>query len=231
MATSGIRGGLFIDVCSRNPVAIWAISNLLVQSSLTYRISQSFSTPLAIVSKGVHIALFDVSSVPEWLELIPKWTASRYKPILLVSQYWGWGGVQLRALHSGVVGIVHVTNNLGDQLLNAITLVASGQLFVTEETLSNRHSESQFPGACAVASHLSFREEQVLGLLMLGFPNKKIGTVLGISERTAKFHVGNILHKLRVGSRRELQTMDRNILGKAEPASAIKIVCRSVLSG
>jgi len=177
------------------------------------------------------MVLFDVSSIPEWPELIPKWTASGYKPILVVSEYWGFGGAQLRALHLGVVGIVHITNELGKRLVNAITVVASGQLFATEESRSNRHPiKPQLLCTSTTAWHLSFREEQVLDLLMLGFSNKRIGTVLGISERTAKFHVCNILHKVHVRTRRELRTVDRNVLGKAEPLSTIKIALYPALS-
>ena len=44
-------------------------------------------------------------------------------------------------------------------------------------------------------------------LLLRRLSNKEIGSILHISERTVKFHVGNILTKLQVTSRRELSAM------------------------
>jgi DNA-binding NarL/FixJ family response regulator len=50
---------------------------------------------------------------------------------------------------------------------------------------------------------LTPRELQVLRLLAGGFANKQIAHDLGISEHTAKFHVGRILDKLDAGTRAE----------------------------
>lgn len=50
---------------------------------------------------------------------------------------------------------------------------------------------------------LTEREHEVLALLALGLPNKSIATRLGISEHTAKFHVGSILAKIGAASRTE----------------------------
>ena len=53
------------------------------------------------------------------------------------------------------------------------------------------------------ATPLTEREQEVLQLMALGDPNKTIGRKLGISEHTAKFHVGAILSKLAAQSRAE----------------------------
>jgi two-component system, NarL family, response regulator YdfI len=50
---------------------------------------------------------------------------------------------------------------------------------------------------------LTARELQVLRLLAGGFANKHIAHDLGISEHTAKFHVGRILDKLDAATRAE----------------------------
>jgi DNA-binding NarL/FixJ family response regulator len=50
---------------------------------------------------------------------------------------------------------------------------------------------------------LTERERQVLELLAHGLPNKTIAMELGISEHTAKFHVGAIMSKLGAASRTE----------------------------
>jgi DNA-binding NarL/FixJ family response regulator len=48
---------------------------------------------------------------------------------------------------------------------------------------------------------LTERELEVLGLVGRGRSNKEIATDLGVTERTARTHVSNILGKLRLASR------------------------------
>jgi DNA-binding NarL/FixJ family response regulator len=50
---------------------------------------------------------------------------------------------------------------------------------------------------CALTS----REMQILGLLAKGYRNRQIACILSIKERTVRFHVSNILTKLRVDTR------------------------------
>lgn len=50
---------------------------------------------------------------------------------------------------------------------------------------------------------LTPREREVLALIAEGLPNKAIARELGISEHTAKFHVGSVLGKLGASSRAE----------------------------
>lgn len=45
------------------------------------------------------------------------------------------------------------------------------------------------------------REKEVLNWLKLGKTNWEISVILQISERTAKFHVGNIMKKLNAVTR------------------------------
>jgi DNA-binding NarL/FixJ family response regulator len=54
---------------------------------------------------------------------------------------------------------------------------------------------------------LTAREREVLRLVADGLPNKGIAPELGISEHTAKFHVGSLLAKLGAGSRTEAVTI------------------------
>ncbi|MGW0546020.1 response regulator transcription factor [Streptomyces altiplanensis] len=51
------------------------------------------------------------------------------------------------------------------------------------------------------AALLSRREAEVFGLLGRGYSNRSIAQYLDITERTVKFHVAQVLSKLRVESR------------------------------
>lgn len=63
------------------------------------------------------------------------------------------------------------------------------------------------PAAAIAGEALTAREREVLELVAAGLPNKAIARELGISEHTAKFHVGSLLAKLGVASRTEAVTV------------------------
>jgi DNA-binding NarL/FixJ family response regulator len=71
------------------------------------------------------------------------------------------------------------------------------------------HIHSRSPADAAVPSGeaLTTREREVLELVAAGLPNKTIARELGISEHTAKFHVGSLLAKLGAASRTEAVTI------------------------
>lgn len=221
MTNSQTVSNLLIHICSKNPVATWCISNILEHGSLKWSLSVSFIRPLPIISEETHILLTDIVSISEWPEIVRKWNAGGYKAMLLVSEGWGSGGVGLRALHLGVRGIVHVAQDFHRKLLEAISIVANGQLFVNDDILKG-YCDGMRPIKDRLRSnYLSFREQQVMDLLLIGFSNRKIGSILGISERTAKFHVCNILHKLQVTTRRELLDQHRNSFTQYQPSEAL----------
>ena len=56
---------------------------------------------------------------------------------------------------------------------------------------------------------LTVRERQVLALVARDFGNKQIAAELHVTERTAKFHVSNLLGKLRLNSRRQLAALGK----------------------
>ena len=68
-------------------------------------------------------------------------------------------------------------------------------------------AESPRPLGADDRETLTAREREVLRLVADGLPNKAIARALGISEHTAKFHVGSLLSKLGAGSRTEAVTL------------------------
>src|SRR5262249_19756853 len=84
------------------------------------------------------------------------------------------------------------------QLQAAIDAVAAG-LHVSDHAPGRAAAA---PGASAIEA-LTAREIEVLELLGKGLTNAELGTALGISAHTAKFHVAQILAKLGAASRAE----------------------------
>lgn len=89
----------------------------------------------------------------------------------------------------------------GGALLSSLPAVAEG-LIVVDPAFADAllpHVEP-FSGA---TEPLTPRERDVLALLAEGLPNKLVADRLGITERTARYHVAQILAKLGVQSRTE----------------------------
>ncbi len=82
------------------------------------------------------------------------------------------------------------------ELAAAVIAVGAG-LTVIDPLLERR------PGGEAERAALTDREREVLSLVALGMTNRAIALALGISEHTAKFHVGAVLAKLQAQSRAE----------------------------
>jgi DNA-binding CsgD family transcriptional regulator len=86
-------------------------------------------------------------------------------------------------------------------------LRAHGHLRLIGETDSPRWdrqarvSSPPGPEATSALNVLTRREREVLALVGQGRSNQEIAGLLGISERTARTHVSNVLHKLNVTSR------------------------------
>lgn len=113
---------------------------------------------------------------------------------------------ELRVLLLGISGIVYASSSLEEELPKAIDAVLQGTLWVSRQVLTEylRRTSPPFVKSPSSPLNLTLREEQIFWLLTKGVSNKKIGAALGISERTVKFHVSNILYKHRVTSRRAL---------------------------
>src|SRR2546423_865244 len=119
----------FVCVCSRNPIAVWAVENILIPRSSGWRIDTWLPKQLLVVEQGTHILIIDISSVCEWPETVRKWTVAGHRTLVIVAEGWNSGGADLRALHLGVRGIVTLSPNFEKQLLEAIDVVAKGHLF------------------------------------------------------------------------------------------------------
>lgn len=126
------------------------------------------------------------------------------QPAVLLADWSGeLDGVQLQAAPRALLRRTATDR----ELRAAIAAVAAGlSAFAPELAPSLQWPSPQHtvePGEAP----LTEREREVLELLALGLPNKQIARRLGISEHTAKFHVGAILAKLGAASRTEAVTL------------------------
>jgi DNA-binding NarL/FixJ family response regulator len=94
------------------------------------------------------------------------------------------------------------------ELVNAIRIVSHGQSYVSPSfaahlIMSRGAEESEPTETTGKFPELSEREEQILMLILRGLSNRLIGDELGLTEKTVKGYVTNIMEKLHVRNRVE----------------------------
>jgi NarL family two-component system response regulator LiaR len=105
------------------------------------------------------------------------------------------------AIQAGAIGYV-VKDAPPDELAAAIRAAARGEVHLTPAVQRRLMQALARPhGAEPAPEDLTARERTVLDLLAAGRSNKEMARQLGVSERTVKGHVSNILGKLGVTSR------------------------------
>jgi len=118
-----------------------------------------------------------------------------------------------RAVDGGVNGFVF-TELLETALAPTVEAVLAGQTAVPMQLRGSIRRPS-----------LSFREKQILGLVVMGFTNSQIGSRLFLAERTVKSHLSSAFTKLGVRSRSEAaalildprESLGMGILGIVQP--------------
>jgi DNA-binding NarL/FixJ family response regulator len=110
---------------------------------------------------------------------------------------------EIRLFYWGIDGFVELHKTWLTELPRAIRSMLKGQLWVPSQVLLAfvKNAKVVLDAQLLPGHSLTKREAQVLQLLMRRLKNKEIASALSISERTAKFHVSNILGKLQVADR------------------------------
>lgn len=104
------------------------------------------------------------------------------------------------AVISGVDSFL-LTDAGEDDLRDAVTATARGERVVSPEVAMQLAGSWRQTGEEGGASALTPRELEVLQLLAEGLTNQEVGGRLGLSARTVKTHVQNLLSKLDVPDR------------------------------
>jgi DNA-binding NarL/FixJ family response regulator len=115
--------------------------------------------------------------------------------VLVIAPSLGPAGVR-RAVDAGAAGVLPAEDDLEVRLPSAVRAAAAGQICVPRSL-----------GLHIARPALSYRERQILGLVVLGFTNGDIAARLHLAESTVKSHLSSAFTKLGVRSRREAAAM------------------------
>lgn len=104
------------------------------------------------------------------------------------------------ALQAGAAGYL-LKDAEADEVARAIRAAHRGEVHLDPAVAKRLMESLRTTKAQEMVEPLTDREREVLVLVARGETNKAIGRQLGISERTARTHVSNILGKLGLASR------------------------------
>ena len=113
---------------------------------------------------------------------------------------------------AGIDGYVPMDAAVGD-MVAAIENVVRGELLCSPQVAASLYQCSGFTRA-AIGSPLTSRELQVADLMNRGLATKEIAWRLGVQPSTAKNHIKNILHKLKVHRRGQAAAKLRGLIGE-----------------
>ena len=132
------------------------------------------------------------------IEAIPQLRAAHPAVEVLVFTAYDTDERVLGAIRAGARGYL-LKGASADEIARGIRSVASGGSYLEPRVASKVLAEVSAPRR--PGSTLSEREREVLRLVADGLPTKQIAASLSISERTVKFHVNSIFHKLGADNR------------------------------
>ncbi len=196
-------------VYSNHPLAFRTIANAISSDPNRNIRVNPYSGCKATNGLCQEILVLDTCSVPGWQEPLSKWHSEGGRVLALVLPDAQAKG-ELRMLALGVAGVVRFSDDLSMTLPNAIEAVREGNIWASREALDEylRRTNVLLRHLSSMEHFLTVREQQIIDLLREGLSNKQISSILGISERTAKFHVSNLLKKWGVENRWAFLTED-----------------------
>jgi FixJ family two-component response regulator len=133
-------------------------------------------------------------------------------PIIFITGH-GDIPITVQAMKAGAVEFL--TKPFSDEVL----LKAVRNALVRSKALLDRSAEIR--ALKARYSCLTTREREVMALVVVGLPNKQVGSELGISEITVKAHRGSMMRKMEAASLAELVSIATRLRLTRPSASAL----------
>jgi two-component system, NarL family, response regulator LiaR len=148
-----------------------------------------------------HVVLMDqdmpnMDGIAAISALLPRLPDTRY--LLLMNQ--ADTIVAKRAIDAGAAGVL-LKNASPEQLYAAIRAAHRG--LPVAPVLTSASAEAEPTDKASTAANLTQRERELLALMARGMSNQDIAGELSIAMPTVKFHVTNILTKMRADNRTE----------------------------
>jgi two-component system, NarL family, response regulator LiaR len=106
----------------------------------------------------------------------------------------------LPAVRAGAAGYL-LKDVQPQELVRAIRTVHGGEALLHPTVVAKLMEAVAGDGRAGPAEVLTDREREVIALIARGYANKRIAFELGVSEKTVKTHVSNILGKLGLSDR------------------------------
>ena len=126
-----------------------------------------------------------------------------------------------QALAAGVQGYV-LKGTSGQELINALWAISQGGSYVSPGLAARLLTGAKRSMAAALerdAGGLTKREQSILDLVSVGKTNKEVARALGITDKTVKHYMTNIMQKLQVRNRVEAVIASRKIVsGRSQAA-------------
>ena len=132
---------------------------------------------------------------------VEKWVRERYPEVVtLILTAHDRDFYLANMMEAGASGYLSKSDR-AEKLVAAIRRAVRGELLFTDEQYERVQQWNQQVGK--KWESLTKRERQTINLLVQGLNNAQIAVKLGVSDRTAAFHVGNVIRKLGVNKRQE----------------------------
>ncbi|MCI0719384.1 MAG: LuxR C-terminal-related transcriptional regulator [Acidobacteria bacterium] len=202
---------LYIRVVSSHPVVVNGLSDMISQDRKLGALLLPPITSQQLPTGRDELCLFVVDTLTSPMRLSAlarsmrlRVRGSKFLALLLPEE--ANDDSLLRLLHTGIEGVLVISERLGSDLREAIPATLQGERWAPPSVLADYLNQTRAILDNQILPQLSLtgRENQVLHLMIRRFSNAEIGEAIGISERTVRFHVSNIFSKLRVEDRRNL---------------------------
>ncbi len=215
---SKLGNGSTCLVYSNHPLAFRTIANAIASNQERHNSVKPYSDFKDSHGCAAEILILDLCSVPEWHAAIRKWHGEGGRTIVLIPPSTQSATEEIGMLSLGVAGVVPFSDDIYTTLPEAIQAVTLDKLWASPAAVEEyiRRTNTLLRHLSSAERILTTREQQIFDLLREGMSNKGIAQALGISERTAKFHVSNLLKKCNADSRWALLT-------KTQPQKAAQL--------